>query len=121
MGNQNIWRLNASEQAAAIAGGDITATEAVQSSIDRMHSVNGSLNAVVMDLSQQALERAEALDAIQEKGKTIGPMHGVPVTIKINVDQKGWATTNGITALKDFVAHSDAPLVKNLQVKFVLV
>ena len=52
MGNQNIWRLNASEQAAAIAKGDITATEAVQSSIDRMHSVNGALNAVVMDLSQ---------------------------------------------------------------------
>ena len=115
MGNQNIWRLNASEQAAAIAGGDITATEAVQSSIDRMHSVNGSLNAVVMDLSQQALERAEALDAIREKGETIGPLHGVPVTIKINVDQKGWATTNGITALKDFIAHSDAPVVKNLQ------
>ena len=47
--------------------------------------------------------------------ETLGPLHGVPITIKINVDQKGWATTNGLTALKDLIAHSDAPIVKNLQ------
>ena len=115
MGEQAIWRLNATDQAEAIAKGDISATEATQSSIDRMSEVNGALNAVVMDLSQQALDRADELDAIRQKGETLGPLHGVPVTIKINVDQKGWATTNGLTALKDFIAHSDAPLFKNLQ------
>ena len=86
MGEQAIWRLNATDQAEAIAKGDISATEATQSSIDRMSEVNGALNAVVMDLSQQALDRADELDAIRQKGETLGPLHGVPVTIKINVD-----------------------------------
>ena len=110
-----IWRLSAKDQAEGIAKGEVSATEATQSSIDRMKEVNGTLNAVVMDLSQQALEQADALDAIRQKGETPGPLHGVPITIKINVDQKGWATTNGLSALKDFIAHSDAPLVKNLK------
>lgn len=115
MGGKEIWRLNAKDQAEAIALGEVSATEATQSSIDRMRDVNGALNAVVMDLSEQALVQADALDAIRQKGETLGPLHGVPITIKINVDQKGWATTNGLTALKDFIAHSDAPIVKNLQ------
>ena len=44
-----------------------------------------------------------------------GPLHGVPITIKINVDQKGYATSNGVSALKDWIAPDDAPIVTNLQ------
>ena len=88
MGEEAIWRLNAKDQAEVIAKGEVSAIEATQSSIDRMRDVNGALNAVVMDLSQQALVQADALDAIRQKGETLGPLHGVPVTIKINVDQK---------------------------------
>lgn len=58
-----------------------------------------------------ALERARALDAA--KGPK-GPLHGVPITIKINIDQKGEASSNGVVAFKDLVAPGDAPLVKNL-------
>ena len=43
------------------------------------------------------------------------PLHGVPVTIKINVDQTGHATSNGIPALKDLIAPDDAPVVQNLE------
>lgn len=64
----------------------------------------GNINAVVMDLSDQAMEQARALDVARASGGECGQLHGVPVTIKVNVDQTGWATTNGLPALKDAVA-----------------
>ena len=111
----DIWRMSAAEQAKAIREGDISASDATLSSLGRMQQVNGKLNAVIMDLSEQAMDRASLLDNKREQGEDCGPLHGVPITIKVNVDQAGCATTNGILALKDFVAHEDAPVVKNLQ------
>ena len=58
---------------------------------------------------------ARALDTSRARGDETGPLHGAPVTIKINVDQKGHATSNGVVALKDLVAPDDAPGVSNLQ------
>ncbi len=106
-----LWQLSATELAARIQAGEVSATEAVRASVERMHAVNPALNAVVTDLSEAALARARALDAA--KGPK-GPLHGVPVTIKINIDQKGEASSNGVVAFKDLVAPDDAPLVKNL-------
>ena len=111
MSDTPLWQLSASELATLIHAHKISATEATQSAIDRMQAVNPGLNAVVVDLSDAALTRAQALDA---SGAAMGPLHGVPVTIKINVDQKGQATSNGLPALKDWLAPEDAPLVKNL-------
>jgi amidase len=106
-----LWQLSATELSGLIQSGKVSAVEAVQASVERMHQVNPSLNAVVTDLSASALERAKALDAA--KGPK-GPLHGVPITIKINIDQKGEASSNGVVALKDLIAPGDAPLVKNL-------
>lgn len=78
-----------------------------------MDAVNPALNAVVEDLRDEALARAEVLDSTPEAAR--GPLHGVPVTIKINVDQTGHATSNGIPALKDLIAPDDAPVVQNLE------
>jgi amidase len=115
MSKQDLWRLSASETAAATRSGDITAEAAIGAAIDRMNAVNPALNAVVEDLSVEALEHARALDKARTAGQAPGPLHGVAVTIKINVDQKGHATTNGLVALKDMIASQDAPLVANLQ------
>jgi Asp-tRNA(Asn)/Glu-tRNA(Gln) amidotransferase A subunit family amidase len=62
-----------------------------------------------------ALERARALDKARASGAAPGPLHGLAVTIKINVDQAGQATSNGMDALKDHIAREDAPVVRNLQ------
>jgi amidase len=94
-----------------LQSGEVSAVEAVRASIDRMQAVNPSLNAVVTDLSESALKRAAALDAATGPK---GPLHGVPITIKINIDQQGQASSNGVVAFKDLVAPGDAPLVKNL-------
>ncbi len=115
MKQDNIWQLSATELTALTRTGEISAEEAVQSSISRMEQVNPDLNAIVEDLSTEALERARLLDKSRQNGQESGPLHGVPVTIKVNVDQKGHATTNGVVSLKDVVAPDDAPVVANLQ------
>ncbi|MGR3801893.1 amidase family protein [Marinibacterium profundimaris] len=114
MAANDLWRLSAAETARKIRDGDFTAEDAVASAIGRMNAVNPGLNAVVEDLSAEALERARDLDRARGNGAEPGPLHGVPVTIKVNVDQKGHATTNGIPALKDFIAPANAPVVDNL-------
>lgn len=115
MSDTEIWRLSTTETARHTRTGDISAEAAVASSIARMNAVNPALNAVVEDLSSEALARAQDLDKARAAGAATGPLHGVPVTIKINVDQTGHATSNGVVALKDMIAPDDAPLVKSLQ------
>ena len=66
-----LWELSGTETAALIRKGDISCVDAAQASIDRMHVTNPTLNAVVQDLSEPALERAKALDA-QKKANKLG-------------------------------------------------
>lgn len=115
MTKNDIWRLSATALTKLTRTGELSAEQAVQGAIDRMHQVNPDLNAVVEDLSVEALQKARALDQAVVRGASPGPLHGVPVTIKINVDQKGHATSNGVVALKDVIAPNDAPIVTNLQ------
>jgi len=109
--SDDLWKLPAHALAALTRKGEVSATEAVAASLARMAQANPALNAVVVDLGDQAMARARALDAAPERGA----LHGVPVTIKINVDQKGQATSNGLVALRDAIAPDDAPVVRNLQ------
>ena len=111
MSDTPLWQRSATDLSALIHANEVSAEDATRAAIDRMHAVNPALNAVVVDLSEAALHRAQALDACRAPK---GPLHGVPVTIKINVDQAGQATSNGLPALKDWIAPEDAPLVKNL-------
>ncbi|MCG7518885.1 amidase family protein [Ruegeria sp. Ofav3-42] len=115
MTQSEIWRLSATDLTALTRSGDLGAEDVTQDAINRMHQVNPDLNAVVEDLSDEALTRARNLDAAVAGGAPPGPLHGVPVTIKINVDQTGHATSNGVVALKDVIAPDDAPIVRNLQ------
>ena len=114
MTDRPLWQLGAAELSDLTRRGAVGAEEAVAAAVERMRAVNPSLNAVVEDLGEVALDRARALDHARAGGAEPGPLHGVPVTIKINVDQKGHATSNGVAALKDAIAPDDAPLVKNL-------
>ena len=106
-----LWKWSATEIAAATRSGRVTATEAVEAAIARMEAVNPDLNAVVESLADEARAEAAALDKAGPKG----PLHGVPVTIKINVDQTGHPTSNGVPAFKDIIAPGDAPIVANLK------
>lgn len=109
-----LWQLSAVEQAAGIRDGRFTATALVESSLARVAEKNAELNAIVDPLSEQALAAAEQADAASANGEALGPLHGVPVTVKVNVDTKGRATTNGMEVFKDVIAPDNSPIVQNL-------
>src|SRR5690242_3538941 len=110
-----IWQWSAVDTAAAIQEGRASAQEVVAAHVERMHAANPSLNAVVVDLSAQAIEAARAADRAQAQGAALGKLHGVPVTIKINVDLEGQANSNGVLAFKENIAPGDSPVVANLK------
>ena len=112
MNDLPLWQWTASDIAMATRRGSLSVSDVAEAALARMDAVNPTLNAVVVSLFDQARERAEALD---RSAGPKGSLHGVPVTIKINVDQKGQATSNGVTAFKDVIAPEDAPVVRNLE------
>ncbi|MEM9248425.1 MAG: amidase [Pseudomonadota bacterium] len=107
-----LWKWSASEIARATRAGDVSALAVTEAALARMDAVNPELNAVVERLADEARREAAARDA---RGAVKGPLHGVPVTIKINVDQKGCATSNGVAAFRNVIAPDDAPVVRNLR------
>lgn len=109
------WQLNANQISERTRMGSLSAVAAVTAAVDRMRAVNPDLNAVVADLGDQAIAQARAADAAVAAGATPGPLYGVAVTIKVNVDQAGQATTNGVVAFREVIAPADAPLVGHLQ------
>jgi amidase len=111
----DLWRLDATDLARLIRVGEVSSREAVAACLARMDAVNPKLNAVVVRMDAEALAAADAADVSRARGEALGPLHGVPVTVKINTDQRGQATDNGVVALRELVAPEDAPAVANLR------
>ena len=110
-----IWRLNAAEIARRVTAGELSALEVTEQSLERLRAVNPRINAVVEELPEQALQAAREVDARIAAGEAAGTLAGVPVTIKINVDQRDCRNTNGLRIQKDHVATEDSPVVANLR------
>src|SRR5881394_3787158 len=89
----SLWRLPAADLASLIRARKVSASETAAA----------------------ALARLDAVDAAIGRGEDPGPLAGVPVTVKINIDQAGFATTNGITLQRDLIAASNSPVVDNLR------
>jgi amidase len=111
----DIWRLSASEVATLVAQRKLSAVEAAQSALARLDAVNPRLNAVVDWRPDAVLGRADAIDAALARGERLGPLAGVPVTVKVNIDQAGFATTNGVRLQKDRIAATNSPVVDRLE------
>jgi amidase len=110
----DLWRLSAADLAARIASKQVSAREAATSALARLDAVNPSINAVIDHRPEEVLKQADAVDAAIARGEGIGPLAGVPVTVKVNVDQAGFATTNGLTLQRDVIAKTNNPVVENL-------
>jgi amidase len=111
----DLWTWDATTMAAAIASREVSSREVVAACLDRMAAVNPRLNAVTVDLGQEALAAADRADAAVARSDGLGPLHGVPIAIKENVDQAGAATANGVVAFRDLIAAEDSPVVANLR------
>jgi amidase len=110
-----LWQWSAGEIASAVRGKKLSAREAVEASLARMADVNPRITAVVVETAEEARSAARALDDALAKGEPQGALAGVPVVIKINVDQAGRATSNGLRLQKDLIAKVDSPVVANLK------
>jgi len=109
-----LWQLSAIDQAAGVREGRFTARTLVESVLERVALKNPELNAIVDPLAEQALLAADKADAAVASGEQLGCLHGVPVTVKVNVDTKGRPTTNGMEVFKDVFAPDNSPIVQNL-------
>jgi amidase len=110
-----LWHWTATELAEAIRSRHISSREAVESCVARHIEVHSRVNAVVDLIADEALTAADKADAAFRAGEPLGPLHGVPVTVKINVDYAGRATTNGVVAFNDLIAREDSVPVLNLR------
>lgn len=110
-----IWSMTAASIARGVRDGAFSAREAAESTLARIAAVNPSLNAVVELCADEALAAADAVDRARAAGHELGALAGVPVTIKVNVDQRGHATTNGLRIQRELVAEHDSPFVANLR------
>ena len=100
-----------------MAAGTLTARALTQAYLDRINAVDKAgptLNSVI-EVSQNALAEAEALDAERKAGKVRGPLHGIPILIKDNIDSVGMVNSAGSLALAENRPKEDAFLVKRLR------
>src|ERR1035438_3342696 len=112
---QDIWRLSAADLANLIKSKKISAKEAATASLARLDAVNPAINAVVDHRPEDVLKQAAAVDAAIARDGELGPLAGVPVTVKVNIDQEGFATTNGLKLQRDAIATSNSPVIDNLK------
>ena len=112
---QDLWRLSAADLASLIKSRKISAKEAAAAALARLDAVNPAINAVVDHRPEDVLKQAAAVDATIARGEDLGPLAGVPVTVKVNIDQQGFATTNGLKLQRDAIATSNSPVIDNLK------
>lgn len=112
---QDIWRLSAADLASLVKSKKVSAKEAAEAALARLDAVNPKINAVVDHRPEDVLKQAVAIDAAIAQGRDVGPLAGVPVTVKVNIDQQGFATTNGLKLQRDAIAPANSPVIDNLK------
>lgn len=109
------WQCSAREIARRVHSGELSAAEVTEDALARLAAVNPAINAVVAQMPDEARAAAAQVDAARARGEALAPLAGVPVTVKVNVDQVGHATTNGLRMQRDLIAREDNPVVSNLR------
>ena len=107
--------LSATELAAKIRGGAISAIALTEYFIDRIERCDKDINAVVVKTFGSARSAARAADQAAASGNWLGPMHGVPMTIKESYALAGTPTTWGIERFQDNVATEDGLIVQRFK------
>jgi len=107
--------LPATEQAALLRSGAVSATELVRQHLDRIASLNDSVNAIVTLLPERALAAAAEADRLRAAGAELAPLHGLPIAHKDLVDTAGVRTTYGSPSFRDHVPDADELLVTRLR------
>jgi len=110
-----LWQHGALELAAKIRAKEVSSREVLEAHLDRVQRVNPHLNAIVRVLADEARTAADAADKATAAGTATGVLHGVPITVKENIDLAGTPTTQGVPALAGAIAAIDAPTVARMR------
>jgi amidase len=110
-----LWQQSASELAAMIAGKEVSSTEVIDAHLARIERVNPQLNAITRVLGDEARAAAKTADAALAAGEPLGPLHGVPLTVKQNIDLAGCASDHGVPAFAEAISPVDAPVVERMK------
>ena len=110
-----MWQLGALELADKIRTKENSSREVLEAHLQRVEQCNGHLNAIVRLLTDEARVAADAADVAVASGEDLGLLHGVPCTIKENIDVAGTPTTQGVKALAKAVAPIDAPTTERMR------
>lgn len=113
-GSYEVEDVPLSQIAADLAAGKTTSVEVTQAYIDRIHRYDGPLHAVI-GIDPDALKQAAAADQRRKAHKTLGPLDGVPLLLKDNIDVDGVVTTAGSYALVDNKAAKDSEVARRLR------
>ena len=112
---KDLLNSSAVDIARAIRDKKISSVEVVEAHLDRIQEVNPQLNAVVLVTGDEAMAQAREADEELAKGRTMGPLHGVPMTIKDALETAGVITTGGTEGRSSYVPTEDATVVKRLK------
>src|SRR5262245_20843167 len=99
---------SAAAMAAAIRKKELSAVELVQAALARTEAVNPALNAVVQLCADEALADARAADHALARGEPLGPLHGVPFTLKDAIETRGVVCTGGTEGRANYIPNEDA-------------
>jgi aspartyl-tRNA(Asn)/glutamyl-tRNA(Gln) amidotransferase subunit A len=101
--------------AAALSRKTLSAVEATEAYLARIERTNGALRAFIHVAGDAALDQARAADARRARKQALGPLDGVPIAAKDNIDVAGWVSTGGIGHYRDQVATDDAFVMRTLR------
>ncbi len=111
---EDLAALSLAQAAELIAAKKITSLELTEACLARIETYNPKLNAFITVMKSQAIERAKAMDAELRAGKRRGPLHGIPLALKDNIDTAGIRTTAASAVFDDRIPKEDATVVKKL-------
>lgn len=115
MSSDKIRALTLRQARNAIAAGDLSAVEATEAALEQAARFDSDYALFITLTPELALEQARAADAARAAGTVIGPLHGVPITVKDNIDTAGIATTAGARIFAERVPREDATVVARLK------
>jgi aspartyl-tRNA(Asn)/glutamyl-tRNA(Gln) amidotransferase subunit A len=113
--SDDVTALTIAEAGKRIASRDLSSVDLTRAYLERTERLNPRVNAYIIVTADQALEQARALDAELASGRNRGPLHGIPIALKDNIDTAGIRTTAASAVYADRVPTEDAPVVTKLR------
>ena len=114
MTDRDLWQLSMREIADAVRSRSTSARAVIDAHLDRIDAVNPVVNALTVVFHERARALADAVDAALDTGETVGPLAGVPFTVKENIDLTWSASTSGWPFMAEAVPAKDATMVRRL-------